>query len=185
MDPQPHPLLNFLVRLKQTTTNVFLRVTKNLEVTRAVRRMLKCFPAKSLKLIPHQIDSMGTGVIMLKGDSVRQHSRVFSLYGTSQHPQPPRNEPQLTVLLCLPPFPILGEHTLLVHYANLHSNKETIVRTSAFSLCMSHTLQMAVLIRNSIVASFCEECVLWRVFGFDWTAPHKLMQFSSTLYVIK
>ena len=81
MDPQPHPLLHFLIRMKSTSTNVFLQVSKNVEVTRgklwAVRRMLKCFPAKSLKLIPHQIISMGTGVIMQKDDSVRQHSRVF------------------------------------------------------------------------------------------------------------
>ena len=74
MDPQPHPLLHFLVQMKQTSTNVFPRVTKNVEVTggkiRAVRRILKCFPAKSLKLIPHQIGSMGMGVIMQKDDSI-------------------------------------------------------------------------------------------------------------------
>ena len=57
MDPQPHPLLHFLVRMKPlTSTNVFLRVAQNVEVTRGkiwdVWRMLKCFPAKSLKLIP-------------------------------------------------------------------------------------------------------------------------------------
>ena len=60
---------------------------------RVVRRMLKCFPAKCLKLPPHQICSMGTGVIMQKDESVRQHSREFLLYGASQHPQPQRNEP--------------------------------------------------------------------------------------------
>ena len=74
MDPQLHPLLHFLVRMKPTSTNVFLQVAKNLEVTRrkiwAVRMMLKCFPAKSLKLIPHQIGSIETGVIMQKDDSV-------------------------------------------------------------------------------------------------------------------
>ena len=26
---------------------------------------------------------------------------------------------------------------------------------------------------SNSVASFCEECVLWRVFGFHLTAPHK------------
>ena len=114
---------------------------------------------KSLKLIPHQIGSMGTGVLMQKDDSVGQHSRAFWLYGTSQHPQPPRNEP-------FAPFPMLDEHTL--HYAHLQSNKETTVWTCAFSLCISPTLQMAVSIRNNIVASFCEECVLWRMFGFHW-----------------
>ena len=146
MDPQPHPLLHFLVWMKPTSINVFLQVTKNVEVTRgniwAVRRMLKCFPVKSLKLIPHQIDSMGTGVVMQKDDSVRQNSRAFWLYGASQHPQPPRNEPHLSALLCLPPFPILDEHTL--YYAHFQSSKKITVWTCAFLLCMSPTLQMVV-----------------------------------------
>ena len=81
MDPQLHPLLHFFVRMKPTSTNIFLQVAKNVEVTRgkiwAVRRMLKCFPAKSLKLIAHEIGSMGTGVIMQKDDSVRQLSGRF------------------------------------------------------------------------------------------------------------
>ena len=34
MDAQPHPLLHFLVRMKPTSTNVFLQVTKNVEATR-------------------------------------------------------------------------------------------------------------------------------------------------------
>ena len=112
MDPQPRPLLHFLVRMKPTSTNVFLQVNKNEEVTRgkicAVRRMFKCFPAKFLKLIPHEIGSMGTGVIMQKDDSVRQHSRAFSLYGASQLPQPQMNEPHFSALLCLPPFVMLA-----------------------------------------------------------------------------
>ena len=122
MDPQPHPLLHFFVRMKLTSTNVFLQVSKIMEVTRgkinAVRRMLKCFPAKSLKLIPRQIGSMGTGVIMQEDDSVRQHSRTFWLYGASQHPQPTKkrttplcssllayisNSGQTHFTLCLPP----------------------------------------------------------------------------------
>ena len=81
MDPQRHPLLHFLLRMKPTSTNVFVQVAKNVKVSRgkiwAVRRMLKCFPAKSLKLIPHLIVIMGMGVIMQKNDSIRQHSRVF------------------------------------------------------------------------------------------------------------
>ena len=76
VNPQSHPLLHFLVRMKPTSTNVFLQVAKNVEVTRgkiwSVRRMLKCFPAKYLKLIPHKIGSMGTGLIMQKDDSVRR-----------------------------------------------------------------------------------------------------------------
>ena len=79
MDPQPHPLFHFLIRT--TSMFVFLQVVENVEVTRgkiwAVRRILKCVPAKSLKLIPRQIGSMGTGVLMQKNDSVRQHCRAF------------------------------------------------------------------------------------------------------------
>ena len=135
--------------------------------------MLKCFPVKSFKLIRHQIGSMGTGVIMQKDDTARQHSRAFRLYGVSQHLQPPRNEPHLSVFLCLRPFAMLDEHTL--HYAHLQSNKETTVRNCAFSLCMFPTLQMAVSISNNSVASFCEEYVLWRVFDFHLTAPHTCM----------
>ena len=122
MDPLPHPLLHFLVRMKPTSTNVFLQVTKNAGVTRgktyAVRRMLKCFPAKSLKLIPYQIVSMGTGVIMQKDDPFRHHSRAFWLYRVFQHPQPPRNERHLSALLCMPPFSMMDEHTV---YATLAS----------------------------------------------------------------
>ena len=103
MDPHPHPLLHFLVRMKPTSTNDFLQIAKNVEDKRgkiwAIQRMLKCFPAKSLNLIPHQIGSMETGVI------IQKHSRAFRLYGAWQHPQPPRNEPYLSALLCLPPFP--------------------------------------------------------------------------------
>ena len=133
-----------------------------MEVTRgkiwAVRSMLTCLPAKSLKLIPHQIRSLRMGVIMQKDDSVRQNSRAFRLYGASQHPQSPRNEPHFSALLCLLPFPMLDEHTL--HYAHFQSNIETTVWTCEFSLCMSSTLHMAASIRNDSIVSFCEECVL-------------------------
>ena len=134
MDRQPHTPQHFLVRLKQTSTNIFLQVAKNVGVTRgkicAVRRMLKCFPTKSLKLIPHQIGDKGTGVIMHKDDSVRQHSRAFSVHGALQRPQPPRNQQHLSAHLCLPPFPMLDEHIL--HQAHLKSNKETTVQTCTF-----------------------------------------------------
>ena len=108
----------------------------------AVRRMLKCFPAKSLKLIPHQIGNMGTGVIMQKDDSVRQHSRAFWLYGTSQHLSHQGTNHTSLLFFAWLHFQMLDEHTL--HYAHLQSNKETTVWTCAFSLCMSLTLQMVV-----------------------------------------
>ena len=52
MDPHPYPLLYFLVRMKPTSTNVFLQVAKIVEVTRG--KDLGCtedaevFPTKSL-----------------------------------------------------------------------------------------------------------------------------------------
>ena len=51
-----------------------------------------CFSTKSLKLIHHQIGSIGTGIFMKKNNSVRQHYRAFSLYRRSQHPQPPETK---------------------------------------------------------------------------------------------
>ena len=81
MDVHCHPQLHFLIEMELTSTNVFLQVAKNVEVTRGniwvVRRMLKCFLTKSLKLIPHQIGSMRTGVIMQKDNFIQQHSRAF------------------------------------------------------------------------------------------------------------
>ena len=140
MDTQPHPLLHFLVRMKPTSTNVFLQVAKYVEVTRGkiwiVRRMLKCFPAKSLKIIPHHIGSMGTGVIMQKDDCVRQHSREFLLHGTSQHPQSPRNEPHLSALLCLPPFPIL--ENILYTMLTSRAIKNNCVNLCVFTMHVSY-----------------------------------------------
>ena len=162
IDPQPHPLLHFLVKMKPTSTNVFLQVAKNAQVTRGkiwvVRRMLKCFPAKSLKLIPHQIGSIGTGVIMQMDDSFRQHSRAFWLYCASQHTQQPRNEPHHSPFLYLPPFSMPEKQT--VHYAHLQSNKVTSAWTYLFSLCIFPTLQMGLSTRNNSITNFCEEYVL-------------------------
>ena len=73
MDPQLHPLLVFLLQMKQTSANVFLQVTKNVGVTRE-----KVWDVHR-KLIPHQVASVGTGVIMQKNDSVRHQSRAFWL----------------------------------------------------------------------------------------------------------
>ena len=167
IDPQLHPFLHFLVRMKPTSTNVFLRIAKNVEVTRekiwTARRMLECFPVNSLKLITHQIGNMGTVVIMRKDDSVRQHSRAFWLYGACSSNL---SHQGTTALLSLPPFLMLDEHIL--HYAHLQSNKETTVWICAFSLCMSPTLKMAVSIRKNSVARFCVECFLAGVrFSFD------------------
>ena len=183
MDPQPHPVLHFPFRMIPTSTNVFLQVAKVVEVSRgkiwAVQRMLKCFPVKFLKLIPHHIGIMETGVFMKKDDSVRQHSGAFWLFGASQHTQLPRNEPHLSAFLCLPTFPLLDVHTL--HYAHLQSEKETTVWTCASSLCMSPVLHMAVSKCNNSVASFCEECVFMVGVRFSFDCPsYSRLSFSKS-----
>ena len=167
MDSQPHPLLHVLIWMKQTSTNVFLQVAKNVEIIRGkiwiVRRMLKCFPAKSLKLIPHQIGSMGTGVVMQKYDSVWQHYRAFWLYGASQHPQLPGNKPHLSALLC-------WMNTL---YTTLTS------RAIKKQLCGPVRFRYACLLLyrwqyryvTTVLSTFARN-VLWRVFSFHLTAPY-------------
>ena len=172
MDP-PHPLLDFLVRKKLMSMNVFLQVAKYVELISgkiwAVWRMLKCFPAKSLKHIPHQIGSMGMGIIMQKDDSVRPHSRAFwhmVCRSTSSH--------QETNCTFCSSFLASISSAGRTHFT-LCSPREQwrkTVLTCAFSLFMSPTLQMSVSIHNNNFASFCEECVLWWVFGFHLTAPH-------------
>ena len=69
-----------------------------------------------------------------------------------QQPQPPGNEPHLSAILCLSLFPMLDEHTL--HYAHLHSNKETTVWTYAFSLCMPPTLERQYRYVTTLLAAF-------------------------------
>ena len=153
MDPQPHPLLHFLVRMKPTSTNVFLQVAKNMEVIRGkiwtVRKMLKCFRSNlwSLSLTKLAIWGWAFG-----------RFDFMALRSTLSH---------LEMNQCVP---MLDEHTL--HYAHPQSKKERTMWFCAFSLCMSPILQMTVSIRNNSVASFCEECVLWRVFGFHLTPPY-------------
>ena len=92
MDPQPHPLLHFLIQKKLTSMNVFLQVAENVEVTRgkiwAVQRMLKCFLVKSLKFIPHQIGSMGRALsckMMIPSDSIPGHFDFMAPRSTLSH----------------------------------------------------------------------------------------------------
>ena len=119
MDPQPHPLLHFLVRMKPTSTNVFIQVAKNVEVTRGKdlgrTEDVVVFPSQISEAYPSSDWQYGDGSYvsckrMIPPDII---PGCFDL-------QPPRNEPHLSVLLCLSPFPMLDEHTLL--YAHLHSN---------------------------------------------------------------
>ena len=105
MDPQAHTLLHFLVRMKPTSTNVFLQVAKNVEVTRGniwAVLMLQCFPTKTLKLIRHQIDSMGTGVIMQKvipSDNIPRHFDFMARRSTLRHQE--TNHTSLLFFACL------------------------------------------------------------------------------------
>ena len=69
MDAQPHPLLHFLVQMKTMSTNVFLRVGKNVEVIRgnilAVRRIL--FPSQIFEAYPSPDCQYGDGRYHAKG----------------------------------------------------------------------------------------------------------------------
>ena len=158
LDPQPHPLLHFLNRMNPTSTNVFLQVTKNVEVTRrkmwAVRRMLKCFPAKFLKLIPHQIGSMGRALSckrMIPSDSIPWNFDFMARRSILSHQE--TNHTALLFFACLH-----FQCWMNTLYTTLTSRtiKKTTVWTCEFSQCMSPTLQMGVSIRNNSVASFCE-----------------------------
>ena len=81
MDPQPHPLLHFLVPMKPTSTNVFSQVAKNVEVTGgkiwAVWRMFEVFPSQVSEAYTSLDWQYEDGCYHEKDDSVRQHSRAF------------------------------------------------------------------------------------------------------------
>ena len=51
MDPQPHPLLHFLVRMKPTSTKVSLQVAKNVDVTSG--KDLRC--TVDVEVFPSQV----------------------------------------------------------------------------------------------------------------------------------
>ena len=106
MDPQPRPFLHFLVRMKPMSTSIFLQVAKNVKVTSGkiweVRRMLTCFPAKSLKLIPHHIGSMGTGLSckrMIPSDSIPGPFDFMARRSTLSHQE--TNHTSLLFFACL------------------------------------------------------------------------------------
>ena len=68
---------------------------------------------------------------MIPSDSIP--GRFDFMAGSSTLSHQETNHTSL-LFLCLPPFPMLDEHTL--HYAHLQSNKETNVCTCAFSLSL-------------------------------------------------
>ena len=105
----------------------------------------------------------GTGVIMIPSDSIQGHFDFMARSSTLS-----LQETNHTSLLFFasPSFPML--YTTLVSRA---IKKQLCVHVR-FTLHASYPTE-AVSIHNS-VASFCEECVLWRVFGFHLTAPYIL-----------
>ena len=177
MDPQSHPLLYFLVRMKPAPTNVFLQVTKNVQVTRgeiwAVRTMLKCFPAKSLKRILHQIDSIevwGRALSckrMIPFDSIPGRFDFTARRSTLSHQA--TNHTSLLLLACL-------QFQCCTNTLNATLTSRTIKKQLCgpvrfhYACLLSYRWQFRYVNKN--VASFCEEYVLWRVFGFHWTTPY-------------
>ena len=170
MDPQPHPYLLFLVRMK-LTRRPRMSIIRSSKMLNSQRDDVEVFLSQISEVYPSPDWQYGDGGYHAKG---RFRSTAFqgvlTLWPVAV-PSATKNEPHLSAIFCFPPFPTLDEHIL--HYSHLQSNKQTTVWTRAFSLCMSPTLQMAVLIRNNSVASFCEEWVLWLVFCFDFTALYK------------
>ena len=179
MNPQPRPLLQFLVLMKLASTYVLLQVAKMWK-SHGERSVLHggCWSVSQTNPWSLSLTRLAVWGRALSCKSIIPSDSIpgrFDLMArrSIQHPQPPRNEPHLSVFVCLTPYPMLDEHAFL--YAHLQGNKETSVWTCAFSLCMSPTLQMAVSISNNSIASFCEECVLWRMFGFHLTVPYTFL----------
>ena len=168
----PHPLLHFVVRIKLTSTNVFLQVAKKCG-RHGERSGLYggCWSVSQPNLRSLSLTWFAVWVRalswkrMIPSDNIPGRFDFMACYSILNHQE---TNHHLSALLYLPPFTMLNEHTL--HYSHLQSNKETNVWTCAFSWCMSPTLHMTVSIHNNSVASFCEECDLWRVFGFHLTA---------------
>ena len=63
----------------------------------------------------------------------------------------------------------------------LRSHPDNCVYLCIFTI---HALQMVVSICTNNIASFCEECVLWRVFGFHLTATHNSHNSTSLILLI-
>ena len=86
-------------------------------------------------------------------------------------------------------------HTSLLFFACLHfqwstnttltsrSIKKQLCGLVRFHYACLLPYSVAVSIRNSSVASFSEECSLWRVFGFHLTAPHIYVHFKGILFL--
>ena len=132
---------------------------------------VEVFPSHISEAYPSPVWQHGNGSYHAKGwfrPTAFQGGFVF-MAGRSTLSHQETNHTSLLFFACLH----FQSWTNTLHYAHPESNEETIVWTCAFSLCMSPTLQMAVTLRDNSVASFSEECVLWRVFNIHLTAPYR------------
>ena len=172
MDPPPHPLLHFLVRMKPTSTEILLQVAKMWKSQREISELYG-----GCSSVSQSISEAYPSPDRQYGDG-RYHAKVCfrptALPGFLNFwrvAAPSANKKRTTPLCSSLLASISNARQTHFTLAHLQCNKETTLCTCGFSLCTSPTLQMAVSIRRNSVASFCEECVLWRVFCFHLTVP--------------
>ena len=167
MDPQPHPLLQFLVRMKPTSTNVFLQVAKTVEVTRERSGVYGgCWSVSqpNLSLSLTRLAVWGWALSckrIIPFDSIPGRFDLWRVAASSA-------TKKRTTPLCYSLLAFIS-NAGRTHFTQRSPPEQW--RNNRVDLCV-FTMQMAVSIHNKSVANFCEECVLWRVFGFHLTAPH-------------
>ena len=136
----------------------------------AIRRMLKCFPAKSFKFISHQIGSMGTVVIckrMIPPDSIPRRFDFMARRSSLSYQE--------------------TNHTSLLFFACLHFQcwKNTLYTTLTSraikkQLCGPVSFQYACLLPyrwqyryvTTVLSAFARNVFYGGVFGFRLTSPH-------------
>ena len=197
MDPQPLPLLLFIIRMKPTFTNVFLQIAKNVEVTRGkiwdVGRICPGMCNTSCKWRINFSSSTSSFFYYSSSWSVSQPN-LWSLslirlavWGWAlscrrmilsnnipkhfdcrvlQHPWPPRNQPHLSGLLCLPPFPLLDEHTL--HYTHLQSIKKQLCGPVRFHYTCLLPYRWQYRYVTTVLPAFARNVFYGRCLVFIW-----------------
>ena len=169
MDQQPHPLLLAPPRPNETDIHECLSSSRRKCVSHkgkdlAVRRMLVCFPAESLTRLAVWGRSLSCKR-MISSDSIPGRFDFIERSSTLNHQE--------------------MNHTSLLLFAFLHFQcwTNTLYTTLTFraikkQLCGPVRFHYACLLPYrwqypyvTSLASFCDECVLWGVFGFHLTAP--------------
>ena len=111
--------------------------------------MLKCFLAKSLKLVSQQIASMGTGIItqkMIPSDSIPGRFDFIACSSTVSNQE--TNHSSLLFITC--PHFLCWTNTLYTMLTSRAIRKQ--LWPYVLSLCTSPIQQLAVSISNNIVA---------------------------------